>query len=320
MQRSKATSFTSYSGFVSALGLSLTLALTLSLTLCLASTAAFAQTTDAVDDTQIDAQLVADGIYMITGRGGNMGLSIGDEATFLIDDQFAPLTDKIIAAVTAITERPVDYVLNTHWHGDHTGGNENFGKQGALIMAHDNVRTRLEKGRRNDSGNVELPAKEALPVVTFNDALTLHVNNQTIRGVHVHHAHTDGDVIVHFREGNVIHMGDTFFNQRYPWVDLNSGGHIDGVIRAAEAALSMADENTKIIPGHGPLANKADLQAHYDRVLAIRATVARMMDEGMSLDEIQAAKPTSEFDGDVDAAASISPERMVGLVYNSLSQ
>ncbi|WOJ96591.1 MBL fold metallo-hydrolase [Congregibacter brevis] len=286
--------------------------------LLMSSTSLFAQS--QMDDTQIEAQRVTDGIYMITGRGGNMGLSTGDDTTFLIDDQFAPLTDKIVAAIAEITDHPVEYVLNTHWHGDHTGGNENFGKQGALIMAHDKVRARLEKGKTTDTGEVLLPQPEALPVVTFNDSLTLHVNKQTIKGVHVHHAHTDGDVIVHFEDANVIHMGDTFFNQRYPWIDLKSGGHIDGVIKAAKIALALSDEHTRIIPGHGPLAGKMDLQKHHDRIVAIRKEIASMMDAGKTLEEIQAAKPTAPFDSEVDSSVSISAERMVDIVYNSLSQ
>lgn len=273
-----------------------------------------------MEDTRIEAQQVADGIYMITGRGGNMGLSTGDDSTFLIDDQFAPLTDKIVAAIAGITDHPVEYILNTHWHGDHTGGNENFGKQGALIMAHDKVRSRLVNGKTTDTGEVLLPEPEALPVVTFNDSLTLHVNKQTIKGVHVHHAHTDGDVIVHFEEANVIHMGDTFFNQRYPWIDLKSGGHIDGVIKAAKVALALSDEHTRIIPGHGPLASKLDLQNHHDRIVAIREEITSMIAAGKTLEEIQAAKPTAPFDSEVDSSVSISAERMVDIIYKSLSQ
>ncbi|MFT4769717.1 MAG: cyclase [Glaciecola sp.] len=250
--------------------------LLLAISALLSSLTVLAQT----EETQIQAEQVAKGIYMRTGRGGNIGLSAGEDATFIIDDQFAPLTDTIVTAIAAITDRPVDYALNTHWHGDHTGGNENFGKQGALIMAHAKVRSRMTEGCVAGERSIEPAPKVALPVVTFNDALSLHVNSQTIKGIHIHHAHTDGDVIVYFRAGNVIHMGDTFFSGRHPYIDLNSGGHIDGVIKAAEVALTLGDESTKIIPEHGQLASKADLQRHYDMVVEVRAAVAAMIDSG----------------------------------------
>ena len=241
---------------------------------------------------------VADGIYILTGRGGNIGLSIGDDATFIVDDQYAPLTDRIVAAIAEVTERPVDYVLNTHWHFDHTGGNENFGERGALIMAHDNVRKRMAAGQYMAAFDRQVePAPDvALPVITFNDQLTLHANGQTIQGMHVHHAHTDGDTMVFFQQANVLHMGDTFFNGLYPFIDLESGGAIDGIIAAAAKAMQVGDAQTKIIPGHGPLASKADLQSYHDTMKAIRDAVAAMIASGKTLEEVQLAKPTAEFD------------------------
>jgi glyoxylase-like metal-dependent hydrolase (beta-lactamase superfamily II) len=275
-----------------------------------------------MEDVSIEATDLGSGIYMLTGSGGNIGLSVGDDATFIIDDQFAPLTDKIVASIATVSDRPVDYVLNTHWHYDHTGGNENFGERGALIMAHDNVHKRMAAGQfMAISGRTIDPAPAAaLPVITFNDALTLHTNGQTITGTHVHHAHTDGDVLVRFEEGNVIHMGDTFFNGMYPFIDLGSGGHINGIIEAAKRALEMADENTKIIPGHGPLASKADLQAYHDRLVAIRDNVAALIAEGRSLEAIQAARPTADFDAQVNANGFIKPDTLVGFIYESLTQ
>jgi len=166
---------------------------------------------------------------------------------------------------------------------------------------------------------IDPAAKAALPVVTFNDELTLHVNDQTIRGVHIHHAHTDGDVLVYFREGNVIHMGDTFFNGNYPFVDLNSGGHINGVIEAAATALALGDADTKIIPGHGALASKADLKAYHDMLVTIRDRVESLMATGKSREEVQAARPTSDFDATVDPNGFISPERLVDFIFDSLS-
>lgn len=274
---------------------------------------------DSMQDVEVEAQQVADGIYMLTGRGGNIGLSVGEDATFIVDDQFAPLTERIVAAIAEISDRPVDYVLNTHWHYDHTGGNENFGKRGALIMAHDNVHKRMEAGQTMVSGRVVEPAPPiALPVVTFNDALTLHTNGQTITGHHVHHAHTDGDTIVFFKEANVIHMGDTYFNGAYPFVDLGSGGNINGIIAAAVRAAELGDENTQIIPGHGPLSNKEELRTYHDMLVAIRDRVEEMMKQGLSLEAIQAAKPTQDFDSKVNADGFIKPDVLVSFIFESL--
>lgn len=289
-------------------------ALTLTTTLA-ATHSALAQ----YDDVVITLEPVAPSIYMLTGQGGNMGLSVGDDATFLIDDQFAPLTEKIVAAVGTVSDRPVDYVLNTHWHGDHTGGNENLGKEGALILAHDKVRTRMAEGMIRPSGRVAEPAPpSALPVITFGDTLTLHLNGHTIRGIHTPQAHTDGDIIVFFAEANVMHMGDTFFNGWYPFIDTQSGGTVDGLIEAAETALAIADEKTRIIPGHGPLSTRQDLQTYRDMLVTMRARVQSMIDEGMSLDEILAAKPSADFDATANRLGTMAPERFIGAIHASL--
>ena len=212
-------------------------------------------------------------------------------------------------------------MLNTHWHYDHTGGNENFGEAGALIFAHDNVRTRMEKGQTMANGRVVEPAPDvALPVVTFNDQMSLHVNGQTVHGLHVEHGHTDGDTLVHFEEANVIHMGDTFLNGGYPFVDLASGGHINGVIEAAAMALAVSDDDTLIIPGHGPLGTRADLLQFHDMLVAIRDRVAQRMADGESLETIVAARPTADFDGMVNADGFIKPDMLVTAIYESLSQ
>jgi glyoxylase-like metal-dependent hydrolase (beta-lactamase superfamily II) len=295
---------------------SVAVALVLSGTFSLAPAA-----TAQMEDVEITVESVADGIYMLTGSGGNIGLCVGEDATFLIDDQFAPLNEKIVAAIGEVSPRPVDYVLNTHWHYDHVGGNEKLDGQGALILAHDNVRKRMAAGQFMSIADrtIEPAPAAALPVMTFNDSLTLHVNGQTIRGKHVRHAHTDGDTMVFFEEANVIHMGDTYMKDRYPFVDLESGGNVNGFIEAAAAALALGDADTKIIPGHGALATKTDLQAFHDMLAAIRDRIAGMMGEDMALDAIQAAKPTSPFDERFDGGF-ISAEVFVGFVYASLAK
>jgi glyoxylase-like metal-dependent hydrolase (beta-lactamase superfamily II) len=268
---------------------------------------------------EIKTEQLAPGVYMLTGAGGNIGLSVGDDAPFIVDDQFAPLTDKIVAAVRAVTDKPVRFVVNTHWHGDHTGGNENFGKAGAVIVAHDNVRKRMSTEQFNEVFKSTTPAspRAALPVVTFAQSVTLHLNGDAVEVTHVPPAHTDGDSIVHFTKANVIHMGDLFMNGFYPFIDVGSGGHVDGVVGAAEKALGMANDETKIIPGHGPLADKASLQAFRDMVATIRDRVSALVKEGKSLEEVQAAQPSKEFDAKW-GGGFMKPDQFVGLVYASL--
>ena len=204
---------------------------------------------------EVKAEKVAEGVYMLTGSGGNLGLSVGKSGTYLIDDQYAPLSDKILAAIKAITPDPVRFVVNTHWHGDHTGGNENMGKAGALLVAHENVRRRMSSEQFIALFGNKIPAspEDALPVVTFTDAITFHWNGDEIRVYHVPPAHTDTDSIVHFVKADVVHTGDVFFNGSYPFIDTSSGGRIDGVIEAAERVLAGTGPATRFIPGHGPV-------------------------------------------------------------------
>ena len=250
------------------------------------------------DTVRIQTVPVAPGVYMLVGSGGNIGVSVGEDAIFLVDDQFAPLTGKIIEAVKVISDKPIRFLLNTHWHGDHTGGNENFGKAGVIIVAHDNVRQRMSVEQFIARFNSRTPPapKPALPVITFSDVATFHLNGDDIHALHVKNAHTDGDVLVHWQRANAMHMGDTFFNGSYPFIDLSTGGSINGVIDATTTALTYANEQTRIIPGHGPLSGRADLVAYRDMLVAVRDNVKKLIAERKPLAQVLAAKPSAAFD------------------------
>jgi cyclase len=268
---------------------------------------------------EIKAEKVAEGLYVLTGAGGNIGLSVGKSGSLVIDDQYAPLTEKILAAVKAITPDPVRFVVNTHWHGDHTGGNENMGKAGAFLVAHENVRRRMSSEQFSATFQRSTPASPegALPVVTFADAVTFHWNGDEIRVYHVPPAHTDGDAIVHFVKADVVHMGDCFFNGGFPFIDTSSGGKVDGVLAAAERVLGAISDKTRVIPGHGPVATKADLQAYRDTVKTVRDRVAKLKAEGKSKEAVVAAKPSAEFDAKW-GQGFIKPDQFVGFVFDSL--
>jgi glyoxylase-like metal-dependent hydrolase (beta-lactamase superfamily II) len=258
------------------------------------------------DDVEITTQELGGGVYMLMGRGGNMGLSVGEDGVFLVDDQYAPLTEKIVAAIRGITSEPVRFVLNTHWHGDHTGGNENLGEAGALLVAHENVRERLSVDQvlQRVGHPVDTTAaspRGAWPVVTFTRDVTFHLNGDDLHAFHVEHAHTDGDAIVHFRRANVVHMGDTFFRGRFPFIDTASGGSIDGLIAAVGRALAVMDAETQVIPGHGALATRNDLRAYRDALKTMRDRVAALLEEGLSLDAVLDRAPCADYAAEVGA-------------------
>ena len=283
-----------------------------------ASLPAFAQ--QDFSKIEIQSEKLADGVFMLTGAGGNIGVSVGADGVFLIDSQYAPLSDRIKAAIAGISTQPVRFLLNTHWHGDHVGGNENLGKTGVVIVAHDNVRKRMSSEQFNKIFNSKTPPSPvaALPLVTFVDSISLHVNGDDVDAFHVPPAHTDGDAIVYFHKANVLHMGDTFFNGMYPFVDLSTGGSIAGMIGACERGLSMGDASTKIIPGHGPSGNKTDLKAFRDMLAASRDAVAPLVKAGKTLAEVQAAKPTAALD-EKWGKGFLKPDIWVSIVYADLS-
>ena len=270
---------------------------------------------------EIKTEKLSDNVYMLIGAGGNIGLSIGSDAVFVIDDQFAPMAPKIKAAIARLTPKPVQFLLNTHFHFDHTGGNQAFGGEGALIVAHDNVRRRMSSEQLiNFVGNAtkQAPApRVALPVVTVAGEISFHINGDEVHAFHVPRAHTDGDLIVHFRNADIVHMGDVFFNASYPFIDAGSGGSAEGVIAAFDRVLAIAGDKTKIIPGHGPLAGKADLLAARAMMAVVTQRIKDMRQAGKSEAEIRAARPAAEFDARY-GGSFIKPEQfvlmMLGLV------
>jgi len=236
---------------------------------------------------EIKATHIAGNIHMLEGSGGNIGVSVGADGILIVDDQFAPLADKIRAALKKIGEGKLRYVLNTHWHGDHTGGNKEFGTE-APIIAHDNVRKRLTGELKAAGRDVPASPKEALPVITFDQSLSVHFNGEEIRVIHYPHGHTDGDSIIFFTRSNVVHMGDQFFNGMFPFVDLASGGDVEGYTRNVESVIAKIPADAKIIPGHGPLATIADLKSFHQMLVETVGIVRDRMKAGKNLDQIKA--------------------------------
>ena len=294
--------------------------LTIALALLLASTAG-AQILPDMSQVTVKVIPVAAGVYMLEGMGGNIGLSVGKDDAFIIDDQYAPLSDKIKAAVVTVTPKPVRFVVNTHWHFDHTGGNEAMAGSGAIIFAHENTRRRMSADQFIAAFNMKVPASPtaALPVITFTDTITFYTNDDTVRTFHVPNAHTDGDAIIVFRKANVVHMGDTFFNGRYPLIDVSSGGSMLGMIAAANQGLAISNAETRIIPGHGPLATRADLVRYRDMLVTTRERLGKLIAQKKTLKQILDAKPLADLDPQW-GNGNIKSEQFLTIVYGSLTQ
>ena len=276
---------------------------------------------DKFAGVEIKTHQVAPGIYMLVGKGGNIGVSAGADGVFMIDDQFAPLTDRITAAVAALSDQPIRFLVNTHWHRDHTGGNENLGNQGVLIVAHDNVYERMSGDTEIAAPNTVAPAspKVALPVITFNENVTFRLNGEEISVVHYRNSHTDGDSVIHFRNADVIHTGDIFFNGFYPFIDVSSAGSIDGIISSVKTLLALTDDNTRIIPGHGPLSDKQGLQGYLEMLETVRDRMNKLIAEGISLEEIIELKPNADYDAAL-GNGFINPEQFLRILYSDLKQ
>lgn len=274
------------------------------------------------DEVNITIDTLGQNTYMLTGSGGNIGIYVGTDNVFMIDDQFAPLSEKIKTVIQSLTDKPISYLVNTHMHGDHTGGNINFNTNETVLVAQDNVRKRLQA-----NGKVKVLANEmnqqdyekTLPEITFSEDMTFHDGDETVMLFHVHNAHTDGDTMIYFVNENVIHMGDTYFAGRYPYIDINSGGSINGYIDAHKKALLVIDAETKIIPGHGRPSNKAELETFVSVLEDIRATIQKEITTGKSLEEVKSNQNlTSTYDADY-GTGYINPERMRETIYLSLT-
>jgi len=274
---------------------------------------------------QIKTHKVRDNIYMLEGMGGNIGLFVGADGAFLIDDQFAPLTDKIVTAVRRITDKEIRFLVNTHIHGDHVGGNENLGRLGVLIFAHKNVRKRLSDGPADLRTGGQLPpsAEAALPIVTYDEGVEFHINGDRVHVFPVPPAHTDGDSYIHFTRANVLHLGDVFRTNSYPIIDVGNGGTFNGIIEGLNMAIDLSDDETRIIPGHGVVSDRKMLIQVRDMYLDIRGKVLTLIGAGKTLEQVLAAGPTRDYDDRWEPQQGRSfgsAERFITALYNELKQ
>jgi glyoxylase-like metal-dependent hydrolase (beta-lactamase superfamily II) len=266
---------------------------------------------------EIKVEKVAGTVYMLTGQGGNIGVCVGEDGIVLVDDQYAGLAPKIISALNGISDKPIRFIINTHYHGDHTGGNEIFARSGTII-AQENVRKRLQSGTRVGTRETPPAPKIALPVITFNDRAAVHVNGEDIRAVHYPTGHTDGDAVIEFVQSNVVHMGDDFFNGIFPVIDIANGGSARGMLQNVESVLKIMRDDAKVIPGHGPLGDKAALRAFADMLRGTIDTVAAAVKAGKTLDQMKQEKVLAAWDK--WGWTFIPTDRYLEVLYSDLSR
>ena len=288
--------------------------------LVLVASVSHAQGQTDYSKVEIKTTKLTSNFYTLEGAGGTIGVLAGPDGVFMVDAQFAPLSEKIAAAIRQISDRPIKFLVNTHVHGDHTGGNENFGKMGATILARQNLRNRLERPNPGANGQPGVPMPAAgLPVVTYDAPITIRMNGEEIRLIPAPVAHTDGDTFVKFVNANVLMTGDFYRSIQYPNIDRANGGSLPGLIAALDAVIANADANTKVVPGHGPVVDRAAVVAHRDVVIAARDKVAALVKEGKTLEQVVAAKPLADLDGKVQQAGTTG-DRFVGQLYAELKK
>lgn len=271
------------------------------------------------EKVEIKTEKVGEGVYVLFGAGGNIGVCIGEDGALLVDSQFAELNDKVTAAVAAIKDVPIRYVLNTNWHYDHVSGNKPLAEGSAVIIAQIDTRKRMITEQYHPMFDSKVPPypEAALPMVTFAKSITLHFNGDDIHAFHIKNAHSDSDIVIHFSKANVIHTGDIFFSAGFPFIDIPHGGSVAGMIRAADQIIDKIDEDTKIIPGHGPLSDRAGLKEYRDMLITVRDRIKNKVEEGKTLEEIIASHPTQGFE---KKEAGVPAEMLVKIIYNDLSQ
>ena len=275
------------------------------------------------ENIAINTTKLTDSLYMLQGSGGNILVSAGQNGVFMVDDQFAPLTVKIKDAISKITDKPIQFVINTHWHPDHTGGNENLGEAGTIIVSHDNVKKRLSTEQFSDFFKRSVPplSEKGLPIITFSDNMTIYQNDDQINIIHMDSGHTDGDSIVHFTKNNVIHVGDDFSDKAYPFIDISSGDTVDGLISSLKTIASIINDETKVVSGHTGISNKTKVNEYANMLTDVRNQISQMINEGKSLESIITLQPTSKYDKIYYYDnTNIKPEDFVTHVYQSLTQ
>lgn len=274
------------------------------------------------EEVVIKVDSISEDVYMLTGQGGNIGIYVGETYVFMIDDQFDRISAENKAAIRTISDKPIAFLFNTHMHGDHSGGNASFNEQATTLVSHVNARKRI------DEQNLQLLSEQKidtayyekmLPEVTFSEDITFHDGDETIMAFHVHNAHTDGDAEIYFMKNNVIHMGDTYSAGRYPYIDVNSGGSVDGYIEAQKKVLMLINDETRIIPGHGNPSNKAALQEYLAMLQDIRSKVMAAIDQGKNLEEVKAMSGLTAAYDEIHGNGFINPERLREIFYTSLA-